>query len=144
MIVREATPQDAAGMTRRWGLWAMVEHAEGPDERAWFDQEFAGLEAGTLLASVAVERGQVMGFADGSLVYEPGTREKVLVGRHIIVRDDYRGQGWGDMLMLRLLALARQSGASSMLTHGTPTRHAVEKYLGAPMEKKHELWVARW
>ncbi len=145
MIAREATPQDAAGMAVRWGHWAAVD-AEFPDHdsQAWFDQEFAGLAAGTILAAVLVERGQIMGFADGNLVYEPATREKALVGRHLIVRADYRGQGFGDRLMLRLLALARQSGASSLLTHGGPSARAVGKYFGNPMETIHTIKRARW
>lgn len=145
MIVREATTQDVPELTDLW--LAMAAEKPGfsdPDQQAWFDQQIRGIEAGTVLCVVARAGLEAVGFADGGLVYEPGDRTKKLVGRHLFVRNNFRGQSIGERLMLRLLALSRQSGASSFLTHGTPSRHAVEKFLGAPMTKEAEMWIARW
>ena len=143
-MIREATVTDAPDVAALWQCWAQQQGYGNPDVHGWFEQEARGIEAGTILCIVAYEGGDMVGFADGSLAYEPGTRKTTLVGRHLFVLPEVRGQALGDRLMVRLLALGRQSGASCLVTHGTPTMRAVEKYLGMPMKDHATLRIARW
>jgi len=134
VIVREATLYDLPDLTFLWGGWAQEKGHQMVDLGGWFDQQYAGMAAGSILCVVAVAGGSCVGFADASLGYEPATREHFASGRHLFVSKQFRWDGLGDRIMLRLLALSRQSGVSYYLTHGTPSAAAFAKYLGKDME----------
>lgn len=144
VVIREATTYDLPDLVNLWLAMGAERSFEDPDALGWFDQQFAGMQAGVVVVAGAFFEGRCVGFADGSLVYEPGTRETSLVGRHLFVEKGFRGANLSGTLMLRLLALARQSGASCYLTHGTPSIRATEKYLGKPMTDHAVVKVARW
>ena len=132
-MIREATLFDVPLLAELWAEMAR-EAGKDPDVPAWAAQQAEGLRTGTVLCAVCED-----GFCDGSLLYEPGDREMILVGRHLFVRPAARGGALGGRLMVRLLALARQSGASFVLTHGTPSAYAVQQLLGKKMEMLREI-----
>jgi len=131
-VIRQATVRDVSEMAMLWDVMGAERDADG-DYRAWAAQQTDGIRAGMVLAVVLDTPTGLKGFADGALVYEPGTRKRTLVGRHLYVAPEARERGNAERLMWRLLALARQSGAESLLTHGGPSAHAVEKLLGKTM-----------
>ncbi len=142
-MIRPATPGDIAALLSLWSWWAAAEGHADPDTKAWAEQEYAGLAAGSVIATIAIVKGVPVGFTDATLAYEPATREHVMVGRHLFLMLEQRGSSLGQRLTLLLLAIGRQSGAQSLITHGTPSAHTMEKLLGKPMKMYHETRIVR-
>lgn len=145
IVVREATAADTGRMGALWCEWAKLDGKEDPNVDLWTELERRGLEEHSLVAIVAYHSsGKLVGFTDGVIGYEPGTREVFLAGRHLYLTPDARGRGIGERMQIRLLALANQCGAGYMLTHGTPSGHSFEKLFGIPMTPHSQVRIARW
>lgn len=143
-MIREMTYFDVADVTALWQEWAVERGHKDPDVSAWFTRQWAGLGERKILGVVATDGPAVVGFADALLFYEPATRERGITGQHLYVHPSHRGRGLSEKLMLRLLLLAKQEGAAYMTTHGTPTGHAVEKFMDVKMEPCGEIKIVRW
>lgn len=143
MILRPATPYDAPGLACLWLEMAAERGITDADGDAWHRICFRGLAEHRTIAILAVDGPDYIGFADGQVLYEPATRETRLVGGHLFVKPDYRGDALSQRLMVRLLALAIQSGVSCVLTHGGPSAHAFETLLRKPMDKIHEIRMVK-
>lgn len=141
--IRQATVHDAPELALLWLAMGAEKGLTDPDGDGWFRQEWEGIITGKVIAVVAIVDARVVAFADGALEYEPATRETALLGRHVFVEPASRGCDLAQKVMLELLALARQSGASYLLTHGTVAAHVFEKATGKPMELHASLKMGR-
>jgi phosphinothricin acetyltransferase len=117
LIVRDANESDLAQVhaiyahhvRHGFGTFDEVPPSLGDYQRKWHDVVAAGLAW-----LVAVEGGEVLGFAYAS-VFRPRTGYRYTVEDSVYVRDDRRGRGIGSALLTPLIGRCADAGARQVV-----------------------------
>ncbi len=134
-VIRRVEPNDIPHLARLWLEMAKEEGKPDADYRGWTAQAQAMMEAGSYVGSLLQDpTGQTVGFSEGVLAYEPATREIQLLGRTAFIRSPYRGKGLCVELYRAMADIARERGATKIITHGGPS-----KYLFGRIFPGHEM-----
>jgi GNAT superfamily N-acetyltransferase len=108
----------------------------------WREETRLLMERGAYRGVIVRVGGEAVGFADAILAFEPADAEWLLLGRTLFVLPAHRGAALGEALMVHLLALGRQAGATAVVTHGEPSKRAMAR-LGLPTEEAARYTRAR-
>jgi len=142
-VIRLATTDDVEGLAKLWLEMAAEGGYEEPDGEGWAKLCRAGLGDGTLVAAVLDRDGELGGFADAILTYEPASREVLGLGRHGYMQMRYRGKGFGRAMVIKMSLEAMARGATVLVTHGGMTRHVLPDIFGHEMTEHVTLYQIR-
>lgn len=110
--VRRGILADVPDMAKMW-MSLVKEDMNGvgkPDPAAWIAQTVAMLGSPDYYLFVSEDKGNLVGFMDGVVSFDPSTSQKVMTGRHIYVNPEYRKTGATERMHREGVKLARSLG----------------------------------
>ncbi len=124
------------------GFWERFVTDEGlsADADGWAEATAALYGSGTMVSFVAEVDGEVVGFVDGALCYEPAGAQTRLMGRHLWVQPAYRGAGVGSELVGAYVAHAVGLGVAQVTANGEHMAALLSKATRKDMDVTQTIW----
>ena len=92
----------------------------------------------TMKVIVAIYEGKIIGYTNGSVKRHPSAKAKILFGDEVVIDEDFRHNGIGDLLIKQLIAWGKEKGARQMMIfvfkENKPLRN---KYSSLGFKEKH-------
>lgn len=122
MIIRFASKEDLDRIANLWGMMVKERNEDwNPDKGAWVDISSKLLDTNMYKICVA-EQGDIIGFLDGMVFYEPAESKTIGFGKSLYVLPEYRGKGVGGRLYIKMLGFGQERGVDALEMYCFPEK----------------------
>lgn len=146
-----ATVFDSCDLATMFGAICLEHGFTDPDTDHWREEFTALIDGDVYEAITAREGGRTVGFIDGFIVYEPGTRGVELSIRHVYVAPEYREAGIGARLYAEIVRHGLARGIETVVIPVNPpdkieeiATKVHEQVTGVPMTLRLKMYEGKF